>query len=126
MVVGAVASTISHCSWFADPATSLMSVLEKGAAQLESSPAFHATIVHPPSKSDCPGAYRVKFEQQSALTVWCLADNDPTSIVSTHTTLEHLKTVDVRDTTTVDKKRGEPLSIELAKSAGKPVVERIF
>jgi len=119
-VAAAFTAALSHCSWFADPATSLVVVLEKGAAQLESSPSFKATIVHPPNSSDCPGAYRVQLEQQGALTVWC--EGSPES----HATLEHLKTVDVRDTATVDKKAGEPLSFELAKSAGKPVVERVY
>jgi hypothetical protein len=119
-VAAAFAATVSHCSWFADPATSLVLVLEKGAAQLESSPAFKATIVHPPNSSDCPGAYRVRLEQQGPLTVWC--EGSPAS----HTTTQHLETVDVRETTTVDKKAGEPLSFEIAKSAGKPVIERVF
>jgi hypothetical protein len=126
MVAGALAATIAHCSWFRDPATSLVLVIERGANQLESSPSFKATIVHPPNSSDCPDAYRVELVQQGALTVSCFATDDPTKVVSSHTSDLHLKHVDVRETTTVDKKRGEPLSIEIAKSAGKPVIERVF
>jgi hypothetical protein len=128
LLAAAIAAGLSSCSFFKDPASALVSAIETGARELESSAAFKSTIVHPPSPSsgDCPDAYRVQLLQQGPLTVWCLAPDDPAKIVSTHITTSHLKYVDVRDTTIVDKKRGEPLSIELAKSAGKPVIERVF
>src|SRR5262249_25683038 len=116
------------CSVLFDAATSIADDIETGAKRLESSNERELTIVHIPqaSRSDCADSYRVQFTRDSLIGVWCYAPDDPTKVVSSHTTTYHLNYVDVPETTIVDKKKGEPLSIELTKSPGKPQVQRVF
>jgi hypothetical protein len=124
----ALATTLSACMVFFDAATSIAYDIESGAHRLESSPETELTIVHTPRTAwgDCADAYRVQFSRDSLIGVWCYAPDDPTKVVSSHVTTYHLNYVDVPETTIVDKKKGEPLSIELTKSTGKPVVKRVF
>jgi hypothetical protein len=116
------------CSLLFDAATSIADDIETGSKQLRSSSDSELTIIHTPqvSRSDCADAYRVQFSRDSLIAVWCYAPDDPTQVVSSHTTTYHLNWVDVPETTIVDKKKGESLSIELVKGAGKPVVKRVF
>jgi outer membrane lipoprotein-sorting protein len=122
------AAPLWACSVFFDAATSIADDIETGAKRLERSSDSELTIVHTPkrSRSDCADAYRVQFTRDSLIGVWCYAPDDPTKVVSSHVTTYHLNYVEVPETTIVDKKRGEPLSIELVKTSGKPVVKRVF
>lgn len=126
--VAFAAAALFGCALLFDAATSIADDIETGAKQLESSSQSELTIVHTPRalRHDCADAYRVQFARDSLIGVWCYAPDDPTKVVSSHTTTYHLNFVDVPKTTIVDKKKGEPLSIELVKGAGKPVVERVF
>ncbi|HTO55498.1 MAG TPA: hypothetical protein VMR50_19095 [Myxococcota bacterium] len=121
-------ASLCACSVLFDAATSIADDIETGAKQLKSSSDSELTIVHTPkaSRSDCADAYRVQFSRDSLIAVWCYAPGDPTKVVSSHTTTYHLNWVDVPETTIVDKKKGEPLSIELVKGADKPIVKRVF
>ena len=116
------------CSVLFDAATSIADDIETGSKRLSGSPDRELTIVHMPqaSRGDCADSYRVQFTRDSLIGVWCYAPDDPTKVVSSHTTTYHLNYVDVPETTIVDKKRGEPLSIELEKAPGKPVVKHVF
>ena len=124
----ALAVSIAACSILEDAATAIANDLEAGAGRFERSTDAATTIVHVPSarRGGCADDYRVQFSRASSLVVWCYAPGDDTKTVSSHTTTYHLNYVDVPETIIVDKKRGESLSIELAKGAGKPVVKRVF
>jgi outer membrane lipoprotein-sorting protein len=128
LVPAAIAVALLACSVLLDAATSIADDIETGSKKLRSSSDSELTIVHTPhaSRSDCADAYRVQFSRDSLIAVWCYAPDDPTRVVSSHTTTYHLNFVDVPDTTIVDKKKGEPLSIELVKGADKPIVRRVF
>jgi len=119
---------LGACSVLLDAATSIADDIETGAKRLQSSSDAELTIVHTPkaSRSDCADAYRVQFTRDSLIGVWCYAPDDPSKVVSSHTTTYHLNYVDVPETTILDKKKGEALSIELEKTGGKPVVKRVF
>ncbi len=113
---------------FTDAATAIAFDLEAAAGPFEQSSAAVTTIVHVPSarRGKCADDYRVQFSRASALVVWCGAPGNPSETLSSHTTTYHLIFVQVPETIIVDKKRGESLSIELAKGPGKPAIERVF
>jgi hypothetical protein len=46
--------------------------------------------------------------------------------VSSHATTYHLRFVDVPEQTVLQKRAGEPVTIELQKTSGKPIVVRAF
>jgi hypothetical protein len=124
----ALGAALCACHVLDDAATSIAYDIEAGVGRLEHSSDPALTSVHAPtaSRGDCADDYKVQFSRASALVVWCYAPGDPEKVASSHTTTYHLNYVDVPETTIVDKKRGDPLSIEIAKSPGKPVVRRVF
>ena len=96
-----------------------------GAAQRSSAPIY--TLVHRPKASPegCSHDYSFQLSRQSALLMWCKSP-DGTSNVASHSTTYHLRYVDVPEQINLEKRAGEPVTIELHKTAGKPKVLRAY
>ena len=85
------------------------------------------TLVHRPKASPegCAHDYTFQLSQQSSLLVWCKSSSGDKNVAS-HATTYHLRFVDVPEQTVLQKRAGEPVTIELQKTSGKPVVVRAF
>ena len=57
--------------------------------------------------------------------VWCKSADGKTNVAS-HTTTYHLRYVDVPEQINLEKHAGEPLTIELQQTSGKPKVVRAY
>lgn len=122
------AALATACDEFlVDAATAIAYDIERQAGSFARSGAERATIVHIPSSSraGCKDDYRVQFSGSSALVIWCRAPGSATETVSSHSTTYHLRFVEVPETTILDKKRGESLTIDLMRGSGKPVVTAV-
>ena len=110
-----------------DAATRLARDLRDGAGRLESSSAADRTVVHrmKASPEGCADGYRVQVTAASSIVIWCKSA-DGLRTVSSHSTTSHLPAVDVPQTWTVDKAAGEPLYVDLTRTAGKPAVSRVY
>jgi len=123
-----IAPLTACLDFLTDAATAIAYDIESHTASFARSNAAMATLVHVPksSRGGCEDGYRVQFTRASSLVVWCRAPGSTAQSVSSHTTTYHLRFVDVSETIIVDKRRGEPLSIEIAKGPHKPVVRRVW
>lgn len=124
LCVASLAFLMASCSDFFDAATAIADDIESGIGAFNHSSGQTTTIVHTPtaSRGGCADGYRVQFSAASALVVWCRAPGSTTESVSSHTTTYHLNYVDVPQTTIVDKEAGQPLTLDIAKGPGKPIV----
>ena len=70
---------------------------------------------------------RLSFQlsRQSSMLMWCKSPNGERNVAS-HTTTSHLRYVDVPEQINLEKRTGEPITIELQKTLGKPVVVRAY
>jgi hypothetical protein len=59
------------------------------------------------------------------MLMWCKSPNGERNVAS-HTTTSHLRYVDVPEQINLEKRTGEPITIELQKTLGKPVVVRAY
>jgi hypothetical protein len=106
--------------------------LEDGATAIANDIESHvrggsSLLVHrtTPKRGGCGDAYTVQFSKDAGLVVWCYAPGSATEVVSSHITTYHLRFVAVPETTILDKGKGEPLTIEIERGAGKPLVRRV-
>ena len=116
------AGALIACSDFmTDSATRAAYDLEKAAKALQNSPAQTYTLVHRPKASPegCSHDYAFQLSRQSSLLVWCKSVDGATNVAS-HATTFHLRFVDVPEQTNLTKRAGEPVTIELQKTSGKP------
>jgi hypothetical protein len=119
---------LAACSDFmTDSATRAAYDLEKAADTLQRSSASTYTLVHRPKASPegCSHGYSVQLSRQSSLVVWCKSADGATNVAS-HTTTYHLRYVDVPEQINLEKHAGEPLTIELQQTSGKPKVVRAY
>ena len=120
---------LAACSddFLTDSATRAAYDLEKAADTLQRSSASTYTLVHRPKASPegCSHDYSFQLSRQSSLLVWCKSADGATN-VSSHTTTYHLRFVDVPEQTNLSKRAGEPITIELQKTSGKPKVLRAY
>jgi len=119
---------LAACSDFlTDSATRAAYDLEKAADTLQRSSASTYTLVHRPKASPegCSHDYSFQLSRQSSLLVWCKSADGATNVAS-HTTTYHLRYVDVPDQIRLEKRAGEPVTIELEKASGKPKVVRAY
>ena len=85
------------------------------------------TLVHRPKASPdgCTHDYSFQLSRQSSLLIWCKSANGEKNVTS-HTTTSHLRYVDVPQQINLEKRAGEPITIELQRTLGKPVVVRAY
>ena len=117
---------IPACSDFlTDSATRAAYDLEKAADVMQLTSASTYTLVHRPKASPegCSHAYSFQLSRQSSLLVWCKSADGTTNVAS-HATTYHLRYVDVLEQIRLEKRAGEPVTIELEKTSGKPKVVR--
>ena len=132
-IVAAVA-----CAWIAlnfvpgcsdlwtDSATRAAYDLEEAASATQRSSAQTYTLVHRPKASPEGCSHDYSFQlSQSALLMWCKSA-EGTSNVASHATTYHLRYVDVPEQINLEKRAGEPVTIELQKTSGKPKVLRAY
>ena len=101
--------------------------LEKAAEAMQRSPAPTYTLVHRPKASPegCSHDYSFQLSRQSSMLMWCKSPAGDTNIAS-HATTYHLRYVDVPEQINLEKRAGEPVTIELKKTSGKPTVVRAY
>ena len=119
---------IPACSdLWTDSATRAAYDLEQAADAMRRSSASTYTLVHRPKASPegCADDYTFQLSRQSSLLVWCKSPSGDKN-VSSHATTYHLRFVDVPEQTVLQKRAGEPVTIELQKTSGKPLVVRAF
>ena len=110
-----------------DSATRAAYDIERAAGKLQSSSAQTYTLVHHPKASPegCSHDYTFQLSQQSSLLVWCKSPSGDKNVAS-HTTTYHLRYVDAPEKTVLSKRAGEPVTMELQKTAGKPAITRAY
>ena len=119
---------LAACSDFlTDSATRAAYDLEKAADAMQRASASTYTLVHRPKASPegCSHDYSFQLSRQSSLLVWCKSADGTTNVAS-HTTTYHLRYVDVPEQIRLEKRAGEPVTIELEKASGKPKVVRAY
>jgi hypothetical protein len=121
-VLAALSVTLLGGCW-TDAATRLAYDLEAGADKVGRNDGARYTVVHrtPSRRGECEGPYRVQLDKVGALVVWC-KDAAGDSTVSSHSTSHHGRHVRTSRTWIVDKRAGEPLSIDLERQAGSVVI----
>ena len=120
----AAASPLSWITDFlTDAATRFARDLKDAAGRLTSSSDATGIVVHrvTASPEGCAHGYRVQLSASSSIVVWCKSQ-DGQKTVASYSTTSHLPAVDVPRTWIVDKSAGEPLHVELTRTAGKPAV----
>ena len=110
-----------------DAATRLAADLRHGAERMGSAREATRVVIHKakPAPEGCRYGYRVQLSAQSSLVVWCKSETGEQTI-SSHTTTSHLPSVDVPRTWIIDKRAGEPLYVELIRTAAKPAVNQVY
>lgn len=110
-----------------DSATRAAYDLEKAAAAMQRSSAPTYTLVHWPKASPegCLHDYSFQLSRQSSMLMWCKSASGDTNVAS-HSTTYHLRYVDVPEQINLEKRAGEPVTIELQKTPGKPLVVRAY
>lgn len=110
-----------------DSATRAANDLEQAADAMRRTSAPTYTLVHRPKASPegCADDYTFQLSKQSSLLVWCKSPSGDKN-VSSHATTYHLRFVDVPEQTVLQKRAGEPVTIELQRTSGKPIVVRAF
>ena len=119
---------VPACSDFlTDSATRAAYDLEKAADVMQLASASTYTLVHRPKASPegCSHTYSFQLSRQSSLLVWCKSADGTTNVAS-HATTYHLRYVDVPEQIRLEKHAGEPVTIELEKTSGKPRVVRAY
>ena len=119
---------LTACSDFlTDSATRAAYDLEKAADTMQRSSASTYALVHRPKASPegCAHNYSFQLSRQSSLLVWCKSADGATNVAS-HATTYHLQYVDVLEQIRLEKRAGEPVTIELQKTSGKPKVLRAY
>jgi hypothetical protein len=113
---------LAGCDLFTDAATRLAYDLESAAGRLGSGDGSRYTLVHatPSARGQCVGPYRVQVDRVGAIVVWCHDAGGAT--VSSHSTTYHSRYVDIAATVIVDKPAGAPLTLELERRGGRPVI----
>lgn len=127
-LTGVTLAAIVACGDFlTDSATRLANDLQKAAEAMQSSPAATYTLVHrpKPSPEGCKHDYSFQLSRQSSMLIWCKSPNGERNVAS-HTTTSHLRYVDVPEQINLEKRAGEPITIELQKTLRKPVVVRAY
>jgi hypothetical protein len=111
---------LSGCS---DGATRLAGELRDAAAQLRNSGANHSVITHTSRArpEGCEAAYSLLLAQRSSIVIWCrpVLGADPTR---SYTTTYHLNFIQVPVRFEVEKRQGEPTTIDLEMRDGNVVV----
>jgi uncharacterized protein (DUF1778 family) len=131
LAVGLAVAALAAFAWptdfMTDAATRLARDLREGADRLNASGAATRTVVHrmKATPEGCADSYRVQLTAASAIVVWCRSP-DGQQTVGSHATTSHLPAVEVRQTWILDKGAGEPLTIELAATGGKPSIIRAW
>ena len=122
-----LAALVACGDFLTDSATRLANDLQKAAEAMQSSPAATYTLVHrpKPSPEGCKHDYSFQLSRQSSMLIWCKSLNGERNVAS-HTTTSHLRYVDVPEQINLDKRAGEPITIELQKTLRKPVVVRAY
>jgi len=110
-----------------DSATRLANDLKRAAESMPANSGAMQTLVHRPKASPdgCAHDYSFQLSRQSSLLVWCKSANGERNVAS-HTTTSHLRYVDVPEQINLEKRAGEPITIELQRTLGKPVVVRAY
>ena len=110
-----------------DSATRAANDLQKAAEAMQRSSAVTYTLVHRPKASPegCSHDYSFQLSRQSSMLMWCKSPNGDRNVAS-HSTTSHLRYVDVPEQINLEKRAGEPVTIELQKTPGKPVVVRAY
>ncbi len=133
-VIAAVAFAWLALNFFAgcsdlwtDSATRAAYELEEAADAMRRSSASTYTVVHRPKASPegCSHDYSFQLSRQSSMLFWCKSPNGETNVAS-HATTYHLRYVDVPEQTRLEKRAGEPVTIELQRTSGKPTVVRAY
>jgi hypothetical protein len=110
-----------------DSATRLANDLQRAAESMPANSGASHTLVHRPKASPdgCTHDYSFQLSRQSSLLIWCKSPNGEKNVTS-HTTTSHLRYVDVPQQINLEKRAGEPITIELQRTLGKPVVVRAY
>ena len=110
-----------------DSATRLANDLQRAAESMPANSGATYTLVHRPKSSPegCAHDYSFQLSRQSSLLIWCKSPSGEKNVAS-HTTTYHLRYVDVPEQINLEKRAGEPITIELQKTLGKPVVVRAY
>ena len=110
-----------------DSATRVANDLQKAAEAMQGSSAATYTLVHRPKASPegCSHDYSFQLSRQSSMLMWCKSPNGDRNVAS-HSTTSHLRYVDVPEQINLEKRVGEPITIELQKTSGKPAVVRAY
>jgi hypothetical protein len=119
--------SIACSDFLTDSATRAAYDLENAADTMQRSSASTYALVHRPKASPegCAHNYSFQLSRQSSLLVWCKSA-DGASNVASHATTYHLRYVDVPEMIRLEKRAGEPVTIELQKTSGKPKVLRAY
>jgi hypothetical protein len=106
-----------------DAATRIAYDLEEGAGKVRGAEGARHTIVHrTPSKSgECTGPYKVQLDRVGALVIWCY-DASGQATVSSHSTSYHGRFVETPQTYLLDKRAGDPLTIDLERRGGRVII----
>lgn len=127
-LLGLTLGGLAACGDFlTDSATRAAYDLEKAAEAMQRSSVATYTLVHRPKAAPegCLHDYSFQLSRQSSMLMWCKSPNGETNIAS-HATTYHLRYVDVPEQINLQKRAGEPLTIELQKTSGKPTVVRAY
>ncbi len=110
-----------------DSATRVANDLQEAAEQMQGSSAATYTLIHRPKASPegCSDDYSFQLSRQSSMLMWCKSPNGDKNVAS-HTTTSHLRYVDVPEQINLEKRAGEPITFELQKTSGKPVVVHAY
>ena len=127
-LLGMTLGGVAACGDFlTDSATRAANDLQRAAEAMQRSSAATYTLVHRPQASPegCSNDYSFQLSRQSSMLMWCKSPNGEGNVAS-HTTTYHLRYVDVPEQINLEKRAGEPITFELRKTIGKPVVVRAY
>jgi hypothetical protein len=124
----ALTPQLGSCGDFlTDSATRVANDLQKATEAMQGSSGATYILVHRPKASPegCTHDYSFQLSRQSSMLMWCKSPNGERNVAS-HTTTSHLRYVDMPEQINLEKRAGEPITIELQKTLGKPVVVRAY
>ena len=127
-LLGMTLGGVAACGDFlTDSATRAANDLQMAAEAMQGSSAATYTLVHRPKASPegCTHDYSFQLSRQSSMLMWCKSPNGEKNVAS-HATTSHLRYVDVPEQINLEKRAGEPITFELQKTLGKPVVVRAY
>jgi hypothetical protein len=128
-LIAAAVCSVSGCRYLTDGGTRVGFQLERGAGELGNNEGATYTVtgITPAISDDCTGPYRVQFDKVGGIVVWCYDNDSPDHhVVGGGSTSHSVPYVDTPRTWIIDKPAGAAISVDLQRSHGRPIIEKVY